>query len=69
MGYIDYCITYHNGEEWSETKPFFDNWDMQRLIHPGHCEALAEQYGAKHVFVVGVRLPDTYVDYTIEGVS
>lgn len=56
MGYIDYCIEYHNGEFWSETRPFWDLEEYEIITNNSHLSYLAEKYKAKQVLIVGVRM-------------
>lgn len=67
MGYIEYCIEYDNGEVWGETRPFYDSSDMIRVTTQEYCQALAEEYRAMNVLVVGVRMNDEQFITTYVG--
>lgn len=66
MGYLEYCIEYHNGEIWSETRPFYDHEDLQRISSQEYLILITEAYLAKQVSIVCVRMNEHQFDY-LEG--
>ncbi len=56
VGHVEYCITYDNGEIWSESIIFRNIKEFQLLMSPEYCEAQAGKYKAKHLYPVGVRV-------------